>query len=90
MAGAPRSPKRENELTEDDLVSDARGAVRLRLRRADEAAVRNRRPEHRMLAMRHSDDWHRDGCDLADPRLPQERAELVAAYTALLTAVRRP
>lgn len=31
----------------------------------------------------------RAGCDLADPLLDRERDELVAAYTALLVAVRR-
>jgi hypothetical protein len=39
--------------------------------------------------MRHSDQWVEAGCDLADPLLEAERAELIASYTALLAAVRR-
>ena len=82
-----RAHQRENELSEDDLVSTL-AALYGYVYSADEAAVRPA-AEHRMLAMRHSDDWHRAGCDLEDPRLVDERAELVAAYTALLAAVRR-
>jgi hypothetical protein len=42
---------------------------------------------HRVVAMRHSDDWVEAGCNLDDPLLAAERAELIASYTALLKAV---
>ncbi len=41
----------------------------------------------RALAMRVSDAWVADGCDVADPRVRQERALLVRSYTQLLDAV---
>jgi hypothetical protein len=41
----------------------------------------------RALAMRHSDRWVRDGCDLASPLVPLERSALVRSYAALLAAV---
>lgn len=82
-----RAHQRRNELTEDDLVATL-AALYSYVYDVDEASVQPA-ARHRMLAMRHSDDWHRDGCDLDDPRLTQERTELVAAYTALLAAVRR-
>jgi hypothetical protein len=41
----------------------------------------------RALAMRVSDAWVADGCDLTDPRVTEERALLVASYTSLLAAV---
>lgn len=44
---------------------------------------------HRVIAMRHSDEWVDTGCALDDPLLAAERAELIASYTALLAAVRR-
>ena len=82
-----RAHQRHDELTEEDLVSTL-AALYSYVYDVDEAVVRAA-ARHRMLAMRHSDDWHRAGCDLDDPRLTQERMELVAAYTALLAAVRR-
>jgi hypothetical protein len=45
--------------------------------------------EHRVLAMRHSDAWVQAGCNLADPLLTDELAELEASYVALLDAVKR-
>ena len=41
----------------------------------------------RVEAMDLSDAWVDAGCDLDDPRLSQERATLVASYTALRRAV---
>ncbi len=41
----------------------------------------------RALAMRVSDAWVADGCDLGDPQLAEERALLVRSYTLLRTAV---
>jgi hypothetical protein len=45
--------------------------------------------EQRALAMRHSDQWVGDGCDLASPLIPQEHAALVRSYAGLLSAVHR-
>lgn len=45
--------------------------------------------EQRSLAMRYSDQWVRDGCDLASPLLAQARAALVRSYAGLLAAVHR-
>ena len=44
---------------------------------------------HRVVAMRHSDEWVAAGCNLDDPLLAAERAELVASYSALRAAVGR-
>jgi hypothetical protein len=40
-------------------------------------------------AMDVSDAWVAGGCDLADPRLDEERRALVASYTALRESVER-
>jgi hypothetical protein len=45
--------------------------------------------EQRTLAMRYSDQWVEEGCDLSSPLLPEERAALVRSYAALLAAVHR-
>ena len=37
-----------------------------------------------------SDAWVAAGCDVADPRLAEERALLVRSFAALLAAVHRP
>lgn len=46
--------------------------------------------EQRAIAMRHSDRWVHDGCDLDSPLVTEERAALVRSYAALLAAVHRP
>lgn len=43
--------------------------------------------EQRALAMRYSDRWVEEGCDLASPLVPQERAALVRSYAGLLAVV---
>jgi hypothetical protein len=43
--------------------------------------------QQRVLAMDHSDAWVAAGCRLDDPRLPVERAALLASYRALRAAV---
>jgi hypothetical protein len=43
----------------------------------------------RALAMRDSDRWVEQGCDLASPLIERERAALVRSYAALLAAVHR-
>jgi hypothetical protein len=45
--------------------------------------------EQRTLAMRYSDQWVREGCDLASPLIAEERAALVRSYAGLLAAVHR-
>ncbi len=46
--------------------------------------------EQRALAMRHSDQWVREGCQRASPLIDHERAALVRSYAGLLAAVYRP
>jgi hypothetical protein len=43
----------------------------------------------RALAMRHSDAWVEQGCDLHSPLIEEERAALVRSYAALLAGVHR-
>jgi hypothetical protein len=45
--------------------------------------------QERALAMRYSDQWVEQGCNLDSPLVPQERAALVRSYAALLAAVHR-
>ena len=45
--------------------------------------------EERTLAMRCSDRWVAEGCDLASPLIGEERAALVRSYAALLAVVHR-
>jgi len=45
--------------------------------------------EQRALAMRFSDRWVEEGCDLQSPLVREERAALVRSYAALLAAVHR-
>jgi hypothetical protein len=45
--------------------------------------------QQRALAMRHSDRWVQEGCDLESPLVAQEREALVRSYAALLSAVHR-
>ena len=46
--------------------------------------------EQRSLAMRYSDQWVQEGCDLSSPLIADERAALVRSYAGLLAAVHRP
>ena len=45
--------------------------------------------QQRALAMRHSDRWVQEGCDMDSPLVGEERAALVRSYAALLAAVHR-
>jgi hypothetical protein len=45
--------------------------------------------EQRALAMRYSDQWVEEGCELTSPLIAQERAALVRSYAGLLAAVHR-
>ena len=86
-----RLHQRENELTEDDLTEDDLTQALVDLYsyvyKVEPDTVRAA-GQHRVVAMRHSDAWVANGCDLDDPLLDAERAELIASYTALLNAVR--
>jgi hypothetical protein len=44
----------------------------------------------RALAMRYSDQWVSEGCDLASGLISQERAALVRSYAGLLAGVHHP
>jgi hypothetical protein len=81
-----RMHQRADELSEDDLIAalvDLYSYVYSAPPDTVQMAAR-----HRVVAMRHSDAWVAAGCDLADPLLAAERAELIASYTALRAAVR--
>jgi len=56
---------------------------------APEATVR-RAAEQRALAMQHSDQWVRDGCQADGPAIAQISAALIRSYGALLSAVHQP
>jgi hypothetical protein len=45
--------------------------------------------EQRTLAMRYSDQWVEEGCNLTSPLIAQERTALVRSYAGLLAAVHR-
>ena len=82
-----RIHQRESGMSEDDLVTSL---VEL-YSYVYKAAPDDVRPaaEHRVVAMRFSDEWVEAGCDLTDPRVVREREELIASYTALRAAVGR-
>jgi hypothetical protein len=46
--------------------------------------------EQRALAMRYSDTWVSEGCEIRSPLLALERTALVRSYAGLLAAVYRP
>jgi hypothetical protein len=82
-----RMHQRESELSEDDLTDALVHLYSYVYSTADDGVREAAR--RRVVAMRYSDEWVEAGCSLTDPLLAQERAELVASYTALLAAVRR-
>jgi hypothetical protein len=67
---------------------DALGALYAYVYGVPVTAVRGS-AEQRALAMRHSDQWVRDGCDPESPLVDEERAALVRSYAGLLAAVHR-
>ena len=80
-----RVHQREEELSEDDLTASL---VNLYSYVYDEPPDTVREAaHHRVVAMRHSDAWVEAGCEVDDPLLAAERAELIASYTALRKAV---
>lgn len=82
-----RMHQREDELSEDDLAA-ALVDLYSYVYGTGPDAVREA-AQHRVVAMRHSDEWVRAGCATGDARLADERAELIASYTALRAAVAR-
>ncbi len=77
-----------NDLDEQSLT-DALSALYAYVYGVPEDDVR-RAAEQRALAMRHSDQWVAEGCDMTSPLIAQERAALVRSYAALLAAVHLP
>jgi hypothetical protein len=82
-----RIHQREDDLSEDDLTASLVNLYSY-VYEVDPESVRAA-ARHRVVAMRHSDEWVEAGCDPDDPLLAAERAELIASYTELLAAVRR-
>jgi hypothetical protein len=82
-----RAHQRADELSEDDLTKSLVDLYSY-VYDAPPASVREA-AHHRVVAMRHSDAWVAADCEPDDPLLAAERAELIASYTALLSAVRR-
>lgn len=83
-----RVHQREDGLSEDDLTS-ALCDLYSHVYGIGADVVRDA-AEHRVVAMRVSDDWVASGCDPASELLAQERRELVASYAALRLAVGAP
>ncbi|HEY7047518.1 MAG TPA: hypothetical protein VH373_09875 [Jatrophihabitantaceae bacterium] len=83
-----RMHQREDGLSEADLARTL-GELYAHVYDVEPADVAEA-AHHRVVAMRLSDEWVEAGCDRADPRLADERRELIASYTALLAAVARP
>jgi hypothetical protein len=82
-----RRHQREDELDEDDLVA---ALVELYAYVYGEPAEAVREAaRQRVVAMGHSDAWVAGGRRRDDPRLADERAALLASYTALRAAVGR-
>jgi len=82
-----RIHQREARLSEEDLAG-ALVDLYSYVYKVPAAEVREA-ARHRVVAMRHSDAWVEAGCRLDDPRVSDERAELIASYTALRGAVSR-
>jgi hypothetical protein len=80
-----RVHQREDGLSEDDLTS-ALCDLYTHVYGVGVDAVRDA-AQHRVVAMRLSDEWVASGCDPASELLAPERRELVASYTALREAV---
>jgi len=74
--------------TDEGPLIDALAALYSYVYGVELADVR-RAAEQRALAMRYSDRWVREGCDLQSQLVADERAALVRSYAALLAAVHR-
>lgn len=80
-----RVHQREDGISEDDLVKSL-VALYSYVYGIEPDVVREA-AHHRVVAMRHSDEWVGAGCSPEHPLLAAERLELVASYTALRAAV---
>jgi hypothetical protein len=76
------------EIGDEESLSDALAALYAHVYGVPAADVR-RAAQQRALAMRHSDRWVQEGCDLESPLVREEREALVRSYAALLAAVHR-
>jgi hypothetical protein len=79
--------REETEEDESSLIA-ALSALYAYVYGVEEDAVRVA-AEQRALAMRYSDQWVEEGCNLASLLVAQERAALVRSYAGLLAAVHR-
>ena len=73
---------------DEAALADALGALYAHVYAVPATDVRLAAQE-RALAMRRSDRWVDEGCDLASPLVHEEREALVRSYAALLAAVHR-
>lgn len=80
--------QRDNPDGDHTTLRDALAALYAHVYRVPEDSVRLA-AEERALAMRDSDRWVDEGCDLSSPLIGSERAALVRSYAALLAAVHR-
>jgi deazaflavin-dependent oxidoreductase (nitroreductase family) len=80
-----RMHQRENALTEDDLTA-AVARLYSYVYSVPASSVREA-ARLRVEAMRLSDQWVQDGCDLSSPVLAAERTALVGSYRALRAAI---
>jgi hypothetical protein len=78
----------ERILDEERALVDALAALYAYTYATDAEVVRVA-AEQRALAMRYSDQWVTDGCDIDSPLIPREREALVRSYAGLLAAVYR-
>lgn len=83
-----REHQRENVGTDERPLVAALAALYSYVYHVPEAEVTTA-AEQRALAMRYSDQWVAEGCELASPLIAQERAALVRSYAGLLAAVHR-
>ena len=81
-----REQQRDGSRLGEPALIDALAALYAYVYAVPEADVR-RAGEQRTLAMRHSDQWVAEGCNVSSPRIADERAALVRSYAALLSAV---
>jgi hypothetical protein len=83
-----REHQHNPELSEKSLI-DALAALYAYLYAVPGPAVRLA-AEQRALAMRYSDRWVQEGCEMSSALVAEERAALVRSYAALLAAIHRP
>ena len=81
-----REHQHDNHDSDERALADALAATHAYACGAPRTAVRPA-AEHRALAMRHSDQWVRAGCDPESSLIAQERVALVRSYAGLRAAV---